>query len=65
MISCSSNRKRSRCPGHLGITFAITLIVRVGDVAEAFLPGSVPNLQLNLLAINSHGFEAKVDSDGT
>jgi hypothetical protein len=41
-----------------------TLVVGVGDGPEAFLPGSVPDLQLDVLVIGGHRFESEVHPDG-
>mmetsp|Transcript_24079 Transcript_24079/g.75448 ORF Transcript_24079/g.75448 Transcript_24079/m.75448 type:complete len:263 (+) Transcript_24079:560-1348(+) len=39
-------------------------VVAAGDCAEALLPGSIPNLQLDHLALELHGANFKVDADG-
>jgi hypothetical protein len=39
-----------------------SLIVCLGDGAEPLLTGCVPNLQLNVLAIDLHSLDLEIDS---
>ena len=39
-------------------------VVALRDGAEALLPGRVPDLQLNLLALHLDGLDHEVDADG-
>lgn len=39
-------------------------VVGAGDSPEAFLPCGVPNLKLNVFAVDLYGFEAEIYSDG-
>ena len=41
----------------------LTLVIGVGDGAEALLPRSIPNLQFHILIIRLHRFEPKVHSN--
>jgi hypothetical protein len=49
----------------IGIGYSIcALVVGFGDVPEAFLPSSVPDLEFNALALDLDGLYLEVHPDG-
>jgi hypothetical protein len=48
-----------------GIAGTFTFVVGIGDGSEAFLPGGVPDLQFDVLAVlGLHRFEPEVHANG-